>query len=243
MIYGEKLTNAVNLFNNLLQYGEININDNSELYNYYIDTETYEILIKIAETSNVTIKKVEETIYLLPNMDNDLYGFSDREIRDSLYSGTNKVDLYLFQYIVLLILGKFYSSTGDTPKLLTDISINDLINYISTSLNVVNKYDDIDAIESTYKINIKSLFNKWDGLLMHDDIVKASLRTKRGVLLRTIKFLEQQKLITYHEPEDIIKTTKRCDDIMKSFFLNYDRKEKIYNFLELQRGLLINAND
>ena len=243
MIQSDKLTSAINLFNKLLQHGQINIKDNADLYNDYVDTETYELLIKIAGTSNVFIKKVDEIIYLLPNIDNDLFGFSDKEIKDGLYSGTNKSDLYLFQYIIIVILGKFYSSTGDNPKLLTHISINDLLNHITSSLDVVNKDENIGEIENTYEINIKALSIKWDGLLIQDDVVKASLKTKRGILLRTIKFLENEKLVNYYENEDIIKTTRRCDDIMKSFFLTYDRKEKIYNFLELQRGLLGNANN
>ena len=110
MIQSDKLTNAINLFNKLLQHGQINIKDNADLYNDYVDTETYELLIKIAGTSNVFIKKVDEIIYLLPNIDNDLFGFSDKEIKDGLYSGTNKSDLYLFQYIIIIILGKFYLS-------------------------------------------------------------------------------------------------------------------------------------
>lgn len=242
MIQNDKLTNAITIFNKLLQYGQIDIN-NSELYDCYVDTETYEILIKIAETSNVVIKKVDEILYLLPNIDNDLFGFSDKEIKESLYSGTTKEDLYLFQYILILILGKFYSSTGDNPKLLTHISINDLINHITSSLTAFIKDENVDDIENTYEINIKRLFNKWDGLLTQDDITRSSLKTKRGVLLRTIRFLESEKIINFYENEDIIKTTRRCDDIMKSFFLTYDRKEKIFDFLEFQRGLLLNADN
>lgn len=242
MIQSEKLTNAINLFNKLLQHGQIDTKD-TELYNSYLDIETYEILIKIAETSNVIIKKIDQTIYLLPNMDNELFGFSDKEIKESLYSGSTKEDLYLFQYIIIVILGKFYSSTGDNPKLLTHISINDLINHVTSSLSVVNKEENVDDLETAYNINIKKLFTKWDGLLTIDDITRASLRTKRGVLQRTIRFLESQNLVNYYENEDIIKTTKRCDDIMRSFFLNYDRKEKIYEYLELQRGLMVDANN
>lgn len=242
MIQNDKLTNAITIFNKLLQYGQIDIN-NSELYDWYVDTETYEILIKIAETSNVVIKKVDEMLYLLPNIDNDLFGFSDKEIKESLYSGTTKEDLYLFQYILILILGKFYSSTGDNPKLLTHISLNDLINHITSSLTAFIKDENVDDIENTYEINIKRLFNKWDGLLTQDDITRSSLKTKRGVLLRTIRFLESEKIINFYENEDIIKTTRRCDDIMKSFFLTYDRKEKIFEFLEFQRGLLLNADN
>lgn len=243
IVQSEKIANAIAIYNELLQYGEINIVNNSELYTYYNDEDTYEILLKIAESSNVTIKKVDEIIYILPNIDNDLFGFSDKEIRDKLYSGSSKVDLYLFQYIVLIILGKFYSSTGDSPKLLTSISINDLITYVSSSLSILNSEETVEEIENTYEINIKALAIKWNGLLTQDDVSKTSLKTKRGILLRTIKFLEDEKLIKYYEDEDIIKTTRRCDDIMKSYFLNYERKEKIYEFFELKRGILSNAND
>jgi hypothetical protein len=242
MIQSDKLTSAINLFNKLLQHGQIDTKD-TELYNSYLDMETYEILIKIAETSNVIIKKIDQTIYLLPNIDNELFGFSDKEIKENLYSGTTKEDLYLFQYITIMILGKFYSSTGDNPKLLTHISINDLINQVTSSLSTVNKEENVDELETAYDINIKKLFTKWDGLLTQEDFTRSSLKTKRGILQRTIRFLESENLINYYENEDIIKTTKRCDDIMRSFFLNYDRKEKIYEYLDFQRGLLIDANN
>lgn len=242
MMQSDKLANAINLFNKLLQYGQINTKD-TELYNSYLDIETYEILIKIAETSNVIIKKIDQTIYLLPDIDNELFGFSDKEIKENLYSGATKEDLYLFQYITIMILGKFYSSTGDNPKLLTHISVNDLINQVTSSLSVVNKEENIDELETAYDININKLFTKWDGLLMQEDLTRSSLKTKRGVLQRTIRFLESENLVNYYENEDIIKTTKKCDDIMRSFFLNYDRKEKIYEYLEFQRGLLLDANN
>ena len=147
----DKLSNAIKIFNELLRNGEINTNDNPELYSYFIDNDTFEILLKIAETSNVIIKKIDEIIYLLPNMDNDLFGFSDKEIREELYSGTNKVDYYLFKYIILIIIGKFYSSTGDNPKLLSHISLNDLINHITYSLASANNNENVAKLKMLIK--------------------------------------------------------------------------------------------
>lgn len=232
MMQGDKLSNAIKIFNELLRNGEINTSDNPEIYSYFIDNETFEILLKIAETSNVIIKKINEIIYLLPNMDNDLFGFSDKEIREELYSATNKVDNYLFKYIILIIIGKFYSSTGDNPKLLSHISLNDLINHVTSSLSSAHNNENVTQIEDAYKINIESLYSKWEGLLIKDETSYSSLKTKRGVLLRTIRFLESQNLIKYYKNEDIINTTRRCDDIMKNFYLSYDRKEEVNNFFK-----------
>ena len=232
MMQGDKLSNAIKIFNELLRNGEINTSENPEVYSYFIDNETFEILLKIAETSNVIIKKINEIIYLLPNMDNDLFGFSDKEIREELYSATNKVDNYLFKYIILIIIGKFYSSTGDNPKLLSHISLNDLINHVTSSLSSAHNNENVTEIEDAYKINIESLYSKWEGLLIKDETSYSSLKTKRGVLLRTIRFLEAQNLIKYYKNEDIINTTRRCDDIMKNFYLSYDRKEEVNNFFK-----------
>lgn len=232
MMQGDKLSNAIKIFNELLRNGEINTSENPEVYSYFIDNETFEILLKIAETSNVIIKKINEIIYLLPNMDNDLFGFSDKEIREELYSATNKVDNYLFKYIILIIIGKFYSSTGDNPKLLSHISLNDLINHVTSSLSSAHNNENVTQIEDAYKINIESLYSKWEGLLIKDETSYSSLKTKRGVLLRTIRFLESQNLIKYYKNEDIINTTRRCDDIMKNFYLSYDRKEEVNNFFK-----------
>lgn len=233
----EKLTNAITLFNELLKNGEVDINTNSKLYNFYTDNETFDYLVTISRTSNVTVQQINGILYLLPDIDSDLYGYSDKDIRSRLYSKNKPIDYYLFQYITLVILSKFYSSSGEEPKLLTHLSINDLINHITDSLSKTYELENVDDIEIEYSLNITALYNKWIGLLATDDETDTNLKTRRGVLKRNIIFLSNQNIIEYHAAEDIIKTTKKCDDIMKSYFLNYERKEQIDLFFKMQKGI------
>lgn len=235
MIPIEKLTKATNVFNELLSRGEIDLNINTNIYEALLDDEINDILNTLANTSKLIIRRVDKIIYLLPQMDNELYGYQEKEIKEKLFSGATKVDYYLFNYINLVILNKFYSSGGDNPKLLQHLSVNDLMKVVSASLEAMCDENSAQAEES-YLINFKMLNDRWSGLLIADETSKNSLKTKRGVLLRVFKFMQDEGLIRYFEDEDIILTTKRCDDLMKNFFLNYERKEVINEFFEREGG-------
>ena len=235
MINYEKLIKATNIFNLLLENGQVDVNENVEVYEALLDEDTNEILNTLANTSKLIIRRIDKYLYILPSMDNNLYGFKEKEIKERLFSGATKVDYYLFNYIILVILNKFYSSGGDNPKLLQHISINDLMKIISVSLKDSEGED--KSKDEKYDINFKLISDKWEGLLIVDETSKGSLKTKRGFLLRVFKFLQEEELIRYYEDEDIIMTTKRCDDLMKNFFLSYERKELITRFFNTKGGM------
>lgn len=235
MINYEKLIKATNIFNLLLENGQVDINENVEVYEALLDEDTNDILNTLANTSKLIIRRIDKYLYILPSMDNNLYGFKEKEIKERLFSGATKVDYYLFNYIILVILNKFYSSGGDNPKLLQHISTNDLMQIISVSLKDSEGED--NSNDEKYDINFKLISDKWEGLLIVDETSKGSLKTKRGFLLRVFKFLQEEELIRYYENEDIIMTTKRCDDLMKNFFLSYERKELITKFLNTKGGM------
>lgn len=235
MVPIEKLTKATNIFNELIKNGEIDLNINNYVYEALLDDEISDILNTIANTSKLIIRRVDKLLYLLPSMDNEIYGYQEKEIKEKLFSGATKVDYYLFNYINLIILNKFYSSGGDNPKLLQHLSVNDLIKLVTTSLEAMCS-EEVERAEEEYLINFNMLSDRWSGLLLTDETSKYSLKTKRGVLLRVFKFMQEEGLIKYFEDEDIILTTKRCDDLMKNFFLNYDRKEVINEFFEKEGG-------
>lgn len=235
MINYEKLIKATNIFNLLLENGQVDVNENVEVYEALLDEDTNDILNTLANTSKLIIRRIDKYLYILPSMDNNLYGFKEKEIKERLFSGATKVDYYLFNYIILVILNKFYSSGGDNPKLLQHISINDLMKIISVSLKDSEGED--NSKDEKYDINFKLISDKWEGLLIVDETSKGSLKTKRGFLLRVFKFLQEEELIRYYEDEDIIMTTKRCDDLMKNFFLSYERKELITRFFNTKGGM------
>lgn len=235
MINYEKLIKATNIFNLLLENGQVDVNENVEVYEALLDEDTNDILNTLANTSKLIIRRIDKYLYILPSMDNNLYGFKEKEIKERLFSGATKVDYYLFNYIILVILNKFYSSGGDNPKLLQHISINDLMKIISVSLKDSEGED--KSNDEKYDINFKLISDKWEGLLIVDETSKGSLKTKRGFLLRVFKFLQEEELIRYYEDEDIIMTTKRCDDLMKNFFLSYERKELITRFFNTKGGM------
>lgn len=229
MINFEKLTKATNIYNRLVYGGQIDLTVDTDIYEELLDEDINDILNTMAGASKLILKKVDRILYALPAMDNEIYGFKEKEIKEKLAAGATRADYYLFNYIVLVILNRFYSSGGENPKLLQHISVNDLIGIVSDSFKGI---DDEEKVlkQETYEMNFKAIGDRWEGLLIVDETSKSSLKTKRGVLLRIFKFLQDQDLIRYYENEDIIKTTRRCDDLMKNYFLNYDRKVLINEF-------------
>ena len=75
----EKLTKATNIFNELIKNGEIDLNINNYVYEALLDDEISDILNTIANTSKLIIRRVDKLLYLLPSMDNEIYGYQEKE--------------------------------------------------------------------------------------------------------------------------------------------------------------------
>lgn len=233
-----KIADATKVFNELLKNGEVNIHENPEFYEKYC--EVYDVFINMAENFDMKVMKIGDIVYMLPNSTNEVFGVTEKEIKALMPTGTALIDHYLFQYITLLIFSKFYSVVGDAPKLLTYVSFNSMIEYITANLKVLAEDDNIDEIEEENKISINTLYKRWDNFLIDEDGKKETgEKLKKTTLRKVLKALEKERLITVHEDDGTFETTRRCDDLMKNFYLGYERRTEVSKFIEEVKGRIV----
>ena len=64
---------ALRVYNFLQQHGELTLQQDKELYNSFNENNVQDILLEIGEEVQVHIKKYDDTIYLIPYVDNEFF--------------------------------------------------------------------------------------------------------------------------------------------------------------------------
>jgi len=230
---GSYLKKALNIFNYLLKEGEISLSDNRDLFLDYNNIEVKEILDSFKEEMGFEIVKIGDFIYLMPAMDNEVLGYKDQEIKNFLGSDKKRVDYYLSQYIIVMLLTKFYSGKSINPKVKDFIKIEELESYVSERLNALAQKSDVQDMEEELKFNIVSIANRWKDMSVDLEDDKKTAKTKIGFIKKVLKFLENQKLIIVNEEEETVRTERKLDHLMM-YYLNNERKQKIEEVLKME---------
>lgn len=95
----------------LLSFGkhELREEDEQALYKAYTEEEDIQNIVKSqAETASCDIERYGNTIYLIPQEENNFLGYSRVELKKELCksTATNK-DYYLAQFVILTLLTEF----------------------------------------------------------------------------------------------------------------------------------------
>ncbi|WP_058484990.1 DUF6063 family protein [Defluviitalea phaphyphila] len=220
---------AIRIYNKLIEKGEINIVDEPELFYDYSQEEVRQLLDIIEREANCNILKINNSIYLIPSLNNEFLGFKPSEIKNIFGGEANMIDYYLYCYIIVCILYKFYSSKNKNAKVVDFVPVDSLKEFISNRLEEIASKEDKKKLEEEHSFNIIKVYYKWDSLL---DDHETRTKTKKGVIKKIIGLLERQGLM-YLDNEENIRTTKKLDDIMNFFYLDIERKEEIEKFFIL----------
>ena len=123
----DKIKTAVKIFRILVENGELNRGEYGDLFVEYLDSEVQIILNSFEDEMDCSIKKIGNTVYLLPNYDNSILGFRNKDWREWIGSTATNVDVYLAYYITMYTLFKFYGGKNKNPKRLEFLRIVNLI--------------------------------------------------------------------------------------------------------------------
>lgn len=217
---------AMQIFRILLEDGQLDRESHSDLFIEYLNPEVQEVLSEIEEEMDCKILKINNTIYLLPNYDNSLLGFRNKDHREWIGANVRLSDVYLSYYITMFILYKFYGGKNKNPKQMEFIRIMSLIDELDQRFEAILKRDseEVMAEEEEVNINLISIAEVWNQKISHED---GKRTTKYGTVLRVCHLLEQEKLIRVMEDKKEIRTTKKLDDLMTYYFLNDSRIDEI----------------
>lgn len=198
----------------------------SNLFIDYLDPEVQEAMNNFEEEMNCKILKVNNSLYLLPDYDNSLLGFRNKDFKEWLGSGAKLNDIYLSYYITMFILYKFYNGKNKNPKQREFLGVMALIEDLDQRFQSILAKDseEISGKEEELAFNLAAIAEGWQQRLVLDDTKRT---TKLGFVIRICGMLEQEKLIRLMENKKEIRTTKKLDDLMSHYFLNDSRINEI----------------
>ncbi|MDP4180899.1 MAG: DUF6063 family protein [Bacillota bacterium] len=222
------LEKAMRIYYNLLKNGEINFDDNKELYLDYSDSEVRAIIDIMARESNVSIDKFGQVIYLIPNEENDILGIKEMDLQKVISYDARKIDFYLSQYIIITIILVFFSGKGSYVKSRDFIRIAELEEVITSRLDFARSKKNIDREQEEAKFNITAMFEHWNALQIDE---QGKRKTKYGYIRSVCAFLEKHNLLVYDSVEEDIRPSNKLTHLMTYNFLDGNRLETIDKIL------------
>ena len=219
------------IFYYLLQHHELREQEEQRLYRAYTEEEPIQNLVKSqAEEADSTVERYGDVIYLIPKEENVFLGYSKAELKKRLCKSTaTDKDFYLSQFVILTLLVEFYDGQGSSSKSREYIRVGELQNCISDRLK--------EGVENTTEeeeeqkgIAFRNMLEAYEAL-RSDDKGTRQRTTKEGFLHTIFPFLEEQGLIDYVVQDEMIKTTKKLDNLMDWNLLNQNNYQRVRKVL------------
>lgn len=220
------------IFYYLLEHFELREEEEERLYRAYTEEEQVQNLVKSqAEQALSTVERYGDVIYLIPREENVFLGFSKAKMKEILCksNGTDK-DFYLSQFVILTLLVEFYDGQGSSSKSRDYLRVGELQNSISERLQE-GAANTSEEEEEQKGIAFRNMLEAYEAL-RSDDKGSRAKTTKEGFLHAILIFLEKQGLIDYMEEDEMIKTTKKLDNLMDWNLLNQNNYQRIRKVLE-----------
>ena len=228
----EEVKLSQQIFYHLLSQRELNEQQDKALYYAYTGNETVMNLVKSqGEIAKCVIERYGSSIYLIPKEENEVLGFSKRELKKVLCksSGTDK-DYYLSQFVILTLLVEFYDGQGQSAKGRDFMRVGELQNIIAERLKEGATYYDEEQ-QQQLGIAYSNMLEAFEAL-RSDDRGSKQKTTKEGFLHGIFKFLQEQQLIEYIEADEMITTTKKLDQLMDFNLLNQNNYTRVLHVLK-----------
>lgn len=220
---------ALKIYKKLLEKGQINDTEDKELYSDFKDLEVRDTLDIIASNLNFKIISAPHSVYLVPNIDNNLLGFSVKDIRESIKKDAKLIDAFLEIYIIMTILYMFYGGKNKNPKQADFLQIKDIVSKLDETLKGMTE-EEQEKIEERYSINFIQVSNYWKAKAL---IEENKLKTRTGTVITACKLLRDEKLVIITDDDTEIRPTKKLDDLMQYYYLNEDRIYEINDIFKV----------
>jgi len=224
----DNLAKAMRIYYFLLKEGELTFENNRELYLDYSDGEVRDVLSILAKESNVSIEKFNQVVYLFPEEENDILGIKDMDLQKIISYDARKVDFYLSQYIITILMLAFYSGKGNYVKSRDFIRIAELEEIVTTRLTYAYSKKNIEREQEEAMFNITSMYEQWSALQIDEP---GKRKTKYGYIRSVCAFLAKHNLLIYDLIEEEIRPTHKFTNLMMYHFLDGQRIETIERIL------------
>jgi len=220
------IKSALGIYNRLLEAGEVSMKHDSELFMEYKKDEVRALLSQFEGELGFKILDAGNTVYMIPNLDNDVLAYVMREFRESIASNARMVDAYLQIYICMVIFYLFYGGKNTNPIQREFIQMKDLVAAIDQRMEkCLGDMETTEELEAQYSMN----FNKIAELWMNKQIGEMrKTSTKLGMLSKTCTLLEKEKLLRILQEGQEIRRTQKLDDLFLYYYLDENRVQEIH---------------
>lgn len=231
----EEITYSQKIFYYLIEHRQLREDDDISLYKAYTENENVMDLVKRqAGISASLIERYGNIIYLIPDEDNTYLGFSKQELKRELCkSNATDKDYYLSQFVILVLLVEFYDGQGSSSKARDYLRVGDLLNSVSERLKEGVENSDED-IQSTDGLAFSNMLEAFEALRSEEKGSRAKT-TKEGFIYNILKFLQNQALIDFIEEDEMIKTSKKLDQLMDYNLLNKKNYRRVLKVLGVEK--------
>lgn len=220
---------ALKIYKAFLEKGQITDTEDKELYFEFKDPEVRNILDIMARELSFQIIAAPHSVYFVPNLENNLLGFSVKDIRESIKKDAKLIDAFLEVYVIMTILYMFYGGKNKNPKQADFLQIKDIVNKLDETLKATSE-EEAEKIEERYSINFIQVSNYWKAKAL---IEENKLKTRTGTVLTACKLLRNEKLIIITDDDTEIRATKKLDDLMQYYYLSEDRIYEINDIFKV----------
>jgi len=229
----DEIKKATDIYVYLLEKGELKSEINKELFSLYSEPNVKQILDGMAERSNIYIRQIVDSIYLIPNIENEFLGYKRSELKVAILGRQSEFkleDYYLVVYIIILLLSEFYAGKGATQKLRESIELNAIETIVTKRLEPLMEKD-VTELEGETKLAISVIANLWASSGNDDDYAK--IRTRKWYVKKVCDFLKKEGLVMILD-EVSVAPTKKLDRLVINHLLNSDRLSEINTILNLE---------
>jgi len=229
----DEIKKATDIYVYLLEKGELKSELNKELFNVYSEQNIKEILDGMAQQSDIYIRQIVDSIYLIPNVDNEFLGYKRSELKTAILGRQSEFrleDYYLAIYVIILILAEFYGGKGATQKIRDSIELNLIENIVSQRLEPLTKKD-VTELERETKLAISVIANLWFSAGNDDDYAK--IRTRKWYIKKVCEFLKKERLVNILDDINVVPT-KKLDRLVMNHLLDVERLVEINTILNLK---------
>lgn len=224
------IKSALKIYYKLLEKGQINNLSDSELFFEYKKDEVRELLYQFEEELDFKLLDVGNTVYLIPNLENDILGFSMKDLRENIATNATLIEAYLQSYIFMIIFFMFYGGKNTNPIQREFVLTRDLIENLDSRMQTyIDSIEETQASEEQYGINFFRIAEFW---LSKQIANETSRKTKIGTILKTYSQLEKENLIRVLEDGNQVRRTKKLDDIFLYYYLDENRVKEIHSIFE-----------
>jgi hypothetical protein len=224
---------ALRLYNFLQQHGELTIDQDKELYNSFNENNIRDILIEIGEEVEVHIKKYDDTIYIIPYVDNEFLGYKRAELKREIFGRTDirNIEYFLSMYIIIVLISEFYSGGSSNVPIRDLVDIGEIDERLTDKLEFLQKKDN-KQLEDETSLAISDIAKYWFTLINEDD--SAKIRTRRWYIYQVCKFLKNENLVNIQD-ETVIIPTNKMKRLVSNYFLDYERLSEINRILDTKK--------